>query len=164
MGYNGLIDIVKADDLTSFSTLPLYSPGAKHYQSGNEFVYVYNSAANSIIGSGKYCVLDSGGGNSFTSGYSVTVTNASLAGVMFGVAQNTINTGTYGWVMSKGVSLIALDSGAVSMNAGDALALGTDGGFIAAGATFSTAPRFGFMINSGITAGTGKGRIQGSVA
>jgi len=163
MAFNGIIDVVKGDDLTSFSTLPLYSPGAEHFSSGNKYVYVYNAAANSVIGSGKYCVLDKNGGTSFTSGYSVTVTNASLAGVMFGVAQNTINTGTYGWVMVRGVSLIALDSGEVSMNAGVDLALGTDGGFVAAGATFSTAPRFGFTINSAVTAGTGKGRIFGGV-
>lgn len=161
MGFNTLVEVVKADDLTSSDSSPKYSLGAKHHQSGNEFVYVYNAAANSTIASGKYCVLDQNGGTSFTSGYSVTVTNASLAGYMAGVAQSTISTGNYGWVMIKGVSLIALDSGAVSMNAGDLLALGTDGGFVVAAATFTTAPRFGFMINSGITAGTGKGRIFG---
>lgn len=164
MGFNGFVDVVKTDDLTSSDASPKYSLGAKHVTSGNEFVYVYNAAANSIIGSGKYCVLDVNGGTSFTSGYSVTVSNASLAGWMFGVGQNTINTGAYGWLMTKGVSLVALDSGAVSFNAGVDLALGTDGGFIAAGVTFSTAPRFGFSINSGVTAGTGKARIFGSIA
>lgn len=161
MGYNGLVDVVKADDLVSFSTLPLYSPGAKHLQSGNEFVYVYNAAANSTIGTGKYCVLDVNGGTSFSSGFSVSVSNASLAGWMFGVAQNTIPTGTYGWVMTKGVSLISTDSGEVSANAGVDLALGTNGGFVAAGATFSTAPRFGFTLNSFVTGATSKARIFG---
>lgn len=163
MGYNGLVDVVKADDLTSFSTLPLYSPGAKHLQNGNEYVYVYNAAANSTIGTGKYCVIDQNGGTSFTSGYSVTVTNASLAGYMFGVAQNTINTGTYGWVMTKGVSLISTDSGEVSANAGVELALGSNGGFVAAGATFSTAPRFAFTLNSFVTGATSKARIFNSI-
>lgn len=163
MGFNGNISVVKTDDLASFSTAPLYSIGAKHYQSGNEYVYVYNAATNSTIGTGKYCILDVNGGTSATSGYSVSVTNASLAGWMAGVAQNTINTGTYGWIMTKGVSLISTDSGEVSANAGVDLALGTNGGFVAAGATFSTAPRFGYTLNSFITGATAKARIFGSV-
>jgi hypothetical protein len=162
MAYDNIAESVKSDDLVSFSTLALYTPGVKTLQNGNEYVYVFNAAANSTIGTGKYCILDSGGGQSFTSGYSVTVTNASLAGWLFGVAQNTISTGTFGWVMVKGVSLVALDSGAASFNAGADLALGTDGGFVAAGATFATAPRFGFAINSGVTTvGTSKARIWG---
>lgn len=151
MGYNGLIDVVKTDDLQSFSTLPLYTPGAKHYTSGNEYVYVYNAAANSTIATGKYCVVDQNGGTSFSSGFSVTVTNASLAGWMAGVAQNTLPTGTYGWILTKGIGYGIPDGGAVSANAGVDLALGTDGGFIAAGVTFSTAPRFGFTLNSFVT-------------
>lgn len=163
-GFNGYIDIVKTDDLISSDVAPKYTPGAKHATGGNEYVYVYNAAANSTIATGQYCVLDVNGGTSFSSGYSVSVSNASLAGWLGGVAQNTISTGNYGWVVTKGVSLVALDSGAVSFNAGVDLALGTNGGFIAAGATFSTAPRFGFSINSGVTTvGTGKARIFGSV-
>ena len=159
MAYNGFVDVVKADDLTSFSTLPLYSPGAKHSQSGNDYVYVYAVAA---IGTGKYCVLEPSG-TSLTSGYSVNVSNASLFGLMVGVAQNTINASTYGWVMTKGLSLISTDSGEVSAAPGVNLCLGTDGGFVAAGATFSTAPRFGVTINSFITGATSKGRIFNSI-
>lgn len=160
MAFDSVAEVVKADDLVSFSTLPLYTPGIRTLQNGNEYVYVYNAAANSTIGTGQYAVLDLNAGTSFTSGYSVTITNASLAGYMVGVCQSTINTGTYGWLMAKGLSLIALDSGAVSMNAGDQLALGTNGGFVAAAVTFSTAPRFGYMINSGVTTvGSGKARV-----
>jgi len=160
MAYNGIVEVVKADDLTSFSTLPLYSPGAKHYQSGNEYVYVYAVAA---VGTGKYCVLEPSG-TSLTSGYSVNVSNASLNGWMVGVAQNTINASTYGWVMTKGLSLVAVDSGEVSAAPGVDLSLGTNGGFVAAGATFSTSPRFGVTINSFVTTvGTSKARIFNSI-
>jgi hypothetical protein len=163
MGFNGIVETVKANDLTSFSTLPLYSPGLKHMHSGNEYVYVYNGNASAAIGTGKYCVLEPLG-TSLSSGYTVTVSNASLNGWMMGVAQNTINTATYGWVMTKGVSLIAVDSGEVSAAPGVDLALGTTGGFVAAGATFSTAPRFGVTINSFVTTvGTSKARIFGSI-
>jgi len=162
MAFDGYIVTVKADDLTSFSTLPLYSVGAKTLQSGNEYVYVYNGNASAAIGTGKYCVLEPLG-TSLSSGYTVTVSNASLNGWMVGVAQNTINTSTYGWVMTKGVSLVSTDSGEVSAAPGVDLALGTTGGFVAAGATFSTAPRFGVTISSFVTGATGKARIFGSI-
>jgi len=153
---------VKNEDLTSATTSPLFTLGAQTVKNGNEYVYVYNDS-NSAIGTGKYAVLQQAG-SSFTSGYSVTVTNASLAGWMVGVCQNTISTGYYGWLMAKGVSLVSPDSGQVSANAGVDLALGTDGGFVAAGATFSTAPRFGFTLNSFVTTvGTSKARIFNSV-
>lgn len=161
MGFDGLVRVVKAEHISEASSDQKYSLGAKHLKDGNEYVYVYNGASDSAIGTGKYCVLQASGG-SLTSGYTVTVTNASLAGWLAGVAQNTIATGYYGFVMTKGVSLVAVDGGQVSQAAGVDLALGTDGGFVAAGATFSTAPRFGVTINSLVTtAGSSKARIFG---
>lgn len=160
MGYDGIVQVVKAEDVTSASASPLYQLGAKTFRDGNEYVYVHAQAA---IGTGKYCVLEPSG-TSLTSGYTVNVSNASLNGWMAGVAQNTIAAGYYGFIMTKGVSLIAPDSGEVSAAPGVDLALGTNGGFIAAGATFSTAPRFGVTINSFVTTvGTSKARIFGSI-
>lgn len=160
MAFNGLIDVVKADDLVSFSTLPLYSPGARHFASGNEYVYVYNDD-NSVIGTGKYAVLKLV--DTATSGYTVTVTNASGAGAFAGVAQNSIGTASYGWLMVKGRSLISTDSGQVSAATGVNLSLGTDGGFVAALVSFATASRHGVTLNSFITGATSYGRIYGSV-
>lgn len=161
MAFDTNVEVVKADDITSFSTLPLYSPGARTSQSGNDYLYVF--AAGGAIGTGKYCVLDQNNGTSLTSGYSCMQTNASLNGWMVGVAQNTIAASTYGWVMVNGVSLISTDSGEVSANAGVDLSLGTNGGFIAAGVTFSTSPRFATTLNSFITGATSKGRIFNSI-
>lgn len=158
MAFDSYARVVKDEDLSTPSSDQKFSLGTRHSKSGNDYCYVYN-AGNSAIGTGKYCVLQQSS-SSFTSGYSVTVTNASLAGWLAGVAQNTISTSYYGFVMTEGVSLIAPDSGEVSANAGVDLALGTDGGFVAAGATFSTAPRFGFTLNSFVTTvGTSKARI-----
>lgn len=159
MGFDSVVRIVKDEHLSEASSDQKYQLGARHFKNGNEYVYVYNGASDSAIGTGKYCVLQQSS-SSFTSGYTVTVTNASLAGWMAGVAQNTISTGYYGFIMTKGNSLIAVDSGQVSANVGVDLALGTDGGFVAAGATFSTAPRCGFTLNSFVTTvGTSKARI-----
>lgn len=160
MAFDNIAQSVKADDLASYSTLPLFTPGVKTLQNGNEYVYVYAVAA---IGTGKYCVLETSG-TSLSSGYTVQVSNASLNGWMAGVAQSTVPASTYGWVMTKGVGLIAVDSGEVSAAPGVDLALGTNGGFVAAGATFSTAPRFAVTINSFVTTvGTSKARIFGSI-
>jgi hypothetical protein len=160
MGYDGFVQVVKTDDLTSDDASPKYSLGAKHVQSGNEYVYVHVAKAATT---GKYVVLEPAG-TSLTSGYTVTVSNASLNGWMAGVVQNSISSGYYGWIMTKGLSLIAVDSGEVSAAPGVDLALGTNGGFVAAGATFSTAPRFGVTVNSFVTTvGTSKARIFGSI-
>jgi len=161
--FNSIAEIVKVDDLTATTSAPLYTPGVVHKGSGNSYVYVYNAAASTAIATGKYASLDVNGGTSFTSGYSVSVSAASLAGVLVGVAQSTISTGHYGWLMYNGVSLVSPDSGEVSANAGVYLALGTDGGFIAAGATFSTASRVGITLNSFITGATSKARLFGSI-
>lgn len=158
MGFETYARVVKDEHVAEASSDQKYQLGMRYSKSGNDYVYVYNGG-NSNIGTGKYCVLQQSG-SSFTSGYTVTVTNASLAGWMAGVAQNTISTGYYGFVMTKGVSLISTDSGEVSANVGVDLSLGTDGGFVAAGATFSTAPRFAFTLNSFVTGATSKGRIM----
>lgn len=163
MGFNSFAEHVKQEALSLTTTVPEFTLGARTHQSGAEYVYVYNAAANSKITTGQYCSVNVPG-NSLSSGYSVTITNISMDANFAGVAQNTFNTGTYGWVMVKGVSLIALDSGAISMNVGDQLAIGHDGGFVVAPATFSTSPRFGVAINSLVTTvGTGKARIFGSI-
>ncbi len=160
MAFDGMAIVVKDEDLSTSSADQKYSLGVKHQKNGNDYIYVYNGGG-SAIGTGKYCVLQQSS-SSFTSGYTVTVTNASLAGWMAGVRQDTMSTGHYGFIMTRGVSLISTDSGEVSGVAGIDLALGTDGGFVAAGATFSTAPRFGFTLNSFVTGATSKARIFNS--
>lgn len=158
MAYDGIVRIVKDEDLSTPHADQRYQLGARHFKNGNTYVYVYNDGGANI-GTGKYCVIKGA-----ASAASVTVTNASLAGWMAGVAQTTISTAYYGFIMTRGLSLIAPDSGEVSQASGVDLALGTDGGFIAAGATFSTAPRFGYTMNSFVTTvGTSKAWIFGSV-
>lgn len=171
MGFDTLGQVgVKVDDLGSSSTNPLYALGQKTMRSGNEYIYVYNGG-NSAIATGQYAVLQSSGG-SYTSGYTCTITSVSQANNMVGVAQNTISTAYYGWLMTRGVSLIAPDSGAISIAAGNFLMQGTDGGFVAYAGTFTTAmlganpalERQGYLLNTLVTTvGTSKARIFGGV-
>jgi hypothetical protein len=122
-----------------------------------DYIYVYNAGA-AQISKGMFGRLPPA---SLSSGYSVSVTNAaSQAGGEFivGVAHNaTIAAGSYGWLATRGLVHVALDASEVSMNSGDILAPGVDGGFVAKAATLSTAVPLGVAINSLVTTvGTGK--------
>ncbi len=162
MSYDGLVRSVKDDDLLYPHDSLRYQLGVKHFKSGNEYVYVYNGGGANI-GTGQYCVLQ-GIADSMTSGYTVTVTNASLTNKLAGVAQNTFTTAQYGFVMTRGSSLVAPDSGAISCNVGVELCLGTDGGFRPVVDSMSVGEKFGYTINSFITTvGTSKARLFGSV-
>jgi hypothetical protein len=115
---------------------------------GNEYIYGYNGAANSVVNPGVPVVGVAG-----STGYTFTVTNAaSQTGYVMGLCQHaTIATGYYGWFGVKGNFRCVPDSSAVSMNAGDGLAAGVDGGFVAAPATLATGMRWGYLSTSGIT-------------
>ncbi len=161
MAFDGIAVSVKDNDISEPHADIRYHLGVRHFKDGNEYVYVYNG--QSAIGTGQYCVLE-GIDNSITSGYTVTVTNASLTNRLAGVAQTTIAAGYYGFVMVKGNSLVACDSGAISAPAGADLLLGTDGGFRPAVTSLSVGPTFGLAMNSFITTvGSSKARIFGSV-
>ena len=106
--------------------------------------------------------------SSIGSGYSVVVSNpASQAGGEFvvGVAHNAaIAAASYGWLAVKGPVLVALDATQTSMNSGDLLAPGVDGGFVVAAATLSTGLRLGFALNSLVTTvGTGKAMFKSPI-
>ena len=161
MPFDGLVRAVKDDDISYPHADQRYQPGAKHFRGGNEYVYVYNGGGT--IATGKYCVLPDLA-SSLTSGYTVAVTNASLTNRMAGVAQNTITAAQYGFIMTKGVGLVAVDSGEISCPAGIDLCLGTDGGFRPTVASMSVGDVYGLTLNSFVTTvGTSKARIFGSI-
>lgn len=129
--------------------------------SGNKFIYVYNGG-NAQISQGQGAFLSP---SNYSSGFTVSVSNAaSQSGGerMLGVAHHaTIATGYYGWVMAAGVALVALDASQISMNAGDILVPGVDGGFVVKAGTSATALPVGLAINSLVTTvGTGKAWIK----
>lgn len=149
------------ESVSNVTATPSVELGSRKRVSGNEYVYVYNTGAASISqGQGAYLPAAT-----FSSGYSVTVSNAaSQSGgeKLVGIAHNAaIAASSYGWVMCKGLSLIALDASEVSMNSGDKLVPGVDGGFVVAAATLSTGLYIGVAINSLVTTvGTGKAWIR----
>ncbi len=126
-----------------------------------DYVYCYNGGAEQISqGEGGYLSPAS-----MLSGMTVSVSNAAsqAGGERFvGVAHNaTITTGAYGFLAVRGPVLVALDATETSMNSGDQLMPGVDGGFVVAPATLSTGVRLGVALNSLVTTvGTGKAFIK----
>lgn len=148
------------ESVSAVTATPSVELGTRRIDAGNAYIYVYNDG-NSQISQG----LMGRNPATLSSGYSVTVTNAaSGAGGMFvvGVAHNaTLTTGTYGWLMTRGVTYAVPDASAISLNSGALLTDGVDGGFVSCIASAQTgviqAIRLGVALNSFVTAvGTGK--------
>lgn len=93
--------------------------GTRVFVGGNEYLYVYN-AGSSQISVGRAAVL------SGVTGYSVTVSSTAYADHVVGVCyHSTLTTGTYGWLLTRGIGTIitstsvALATGAVATVQGD---------------------------------------------
>lgn len=107
------------------ATLGVNDPelGSRVIDSGKEYCFIYN-AGNSQISVGQGCVL-----NTAATSYSMTVTSVVQTDTLFGVCHNaTITTGTYGWVVTKGICAV-MASAAVTIAPTEALILGANGYF-----------------------------------
>lgn len=75
--------------------------GTRIYDNGREYVFAYNDG-NSQISVGKGAVLQSG-----ATGMSVTVSSVTSADMPVGVCYHaTLTTGTYGWLLTRGIGKI----------------------------------------------------------
>lgn len=115
---------VSAVTATKSADIPL---GAVRYEDDatygyREYQYVYNSGGEQI--NPTY-----GCKQSALTAYSVTVTATSQLHVGFGLVVNaTLTTGTYGWVLKRGVATFIADT-AQSFSINDGICLSTDGKF-----------------------------------
>lgn len=150
------------------SAVPQNDLGTRVTQGGFEYVYVYNGGAGvAQISQGQGGYLSPG---SMLSGYTVTVSNAAshvgwerFVGV---AAHATIPIGEYGWLMTRGVALIAVDASELSFASGLPIYPGVDGGFVSGAGVGSlqTGYPVGISINSIVTTvGTGKAWIKSPV-
>lgn len=168
MGFNGISPVltalhdVSAVTLDSAVALPL---GSRRTLNGNDYLYVY-VGGNAQISWGQMGFLSPA---SMLSGYTVTVSNAaSQSGVerCVGLAAHvTLNTGSYGWLMTRGFGYIALDASEVSMNSGNIIVPGVDGGFVVKASYASNVTAdvrgLGVALNSIITTvGTGRAMFK----
>lgn len=128
----------------------------------SEYQLCYNAGAAAIkVGWGGFH-------NSMNSGASVTVSNAaSQTGNFVGVCYHaSIPAGSYGWLVTKGLTYVAADGSETSAASGIHLNLGVDGGFVATTATLSTGLPVGITVSTMQTQGTttpGKAFIYRSV-
>lgn len=100
--------------------------GTRVFHKGSEYVYVYNAETNGEIPPKEGVALITG-----ATGYSVTgdgVTNIvnNFVGV---VVHNTLTTGTYGWVLNRGIATILMSTTTSCTNAGALLACADAGKF-----------------------------------
>lgn len=136
--------------------------GTRVRQGMSEYMLCYNAGASAIkVGWGGYL-------NSSNSGASVSVSNAaSQTGALAGVCYHaSIPAGSYGWLVTKGLTYLAADGTETSQAAGIYVNLGVDGGFVAQTATLSTGLPVAYLISTMQTQGTttpGKGYLFQSV-
>lgn len=94
--------------------------GSRRMENGNEYIYVYNTG-NSDISVGRGAIVTA------TSGYSVVVSSTSMVDQFLGVCRhNTITTGAYGWLLTRGFANIVMDT-AASAIVGYPLCAGNNG-------------------------------------
>ena len=138
--------------VTATNTVAL---GTMRWEGGNQYRYVYANVA-AVIVPGYFADYISGG-----SGYSITNVITTVGDSVAGVVQNTtMTTGTYGWLMIKGLAKI--NTGANSALSANrkivVLASGTVGDFIANQAATGVSGILGQMtIGRTITSSTASG-------
>lgn len=154
---------VVAESVSNVTATNSVELGTRRTVAGNDYIYVYNSG-NAQISVGMPAGI---GPNSMNSGYSVSVSNAAsqLGGeLVVGVCYHaTLTTATYGWLLTKGFCVGVPDASQVSMNSGDRLAIGVDGGFVSypvsAGTGLIKNVPLGVCLNSFVTVVTAGNRI-----
>jgi len=113
------------EQISAVTGNPSNEIGARRYHKGEEYVYCYNAGGSQISPTYGVKLITA------ASAYSVAVTSISdVANPFVGVVKHaTLTTGTYGWVMTKGFSLLEAHANSTITGNYMALALGVDGTF-----------------------------------
>jgi hypothetical protein len=120
--------MLSGESVSAVTATNSIGPGARQWVSGNEYVYVYNGG-NSQIPPTYGATLSQTVG---TSGYTVTVSSVTSASPLAGVVKHaTLTTGTYGWLLVKGIATaeVNADTSLGTTHAESVAVLGTDGVF-----------------------------------
>jgi hypothetical protein len=130
--------------------------GTRIQYEGNEYVFVYNDG-NSRIPVGYGAVLQSG-----ASGYSVTVSAATSADLMVGACKfASINTGYYGWLLTKGFGTVQMLASSGSVASRGLLELGANGLFApVSNTTGNAAPAVGQALAAIVSGASGSAFIS----
>ncbi len=119
-------------------------------ESGKRWVFVYNDGGASAA-VGCAFVL-----NSAATGYSVTVSSVTSADFAIGVVQNaTFLTGTYGWIMVRGIGVAKMMTASGTVAARQNLELAANGLFYGASNTTGNGLCFGQSISAIVSTAVG---------
>jgi hypothetical protein len=130
--------------------------GTRKWEGGREYVFVYNDCNSQII-PGLGTVIQSG-----ASGYSVSVSAVTSADIVVGICRNaTLTTGTYGWVVTKGVTSVKMNASSGTVAAGDLLEVGADGDFQkVSNTTGNLAPAIGKALEAIVSSAVGSAYVS----
>lgn len=148
MTYQGVAPIF-FHDVTDVSSTPKVDVGTQRVEGLNHYIYVYNDGGADIT-TGLGAVLQSG-----ATGASVTVSSVTSADFLMGVAVNTLTTGTYGYLLARGIGTVQMKAGASATVAAGGLIEVAANGFFApvSNTTGNAAPACGKAL-AAITSGT----------
>jgi len=96
--------------------------GTRAHVAGRDYVWAYNDC-NSDINPGFGCVLQSA-----ATGMSVSVSAVTSADIVVGVCyHSTLTTGTYGWLLTRGIGKAEMNATSGTVAAKDLLEIGANG-------------------------------------
>lgn len=130
--------------------------GTIKVEGGREYVYVYNDGGEDID-PGFGAVIQSG-----ASGYSVTVSAVTSADIVVGVCYHaTLTTGTYGWLVRRGIVPVEMNATSGTVAAGDLLEVGANGDFQkVSNTTGNLAPAVGKALEAIVSSASGSAYIS----
>lgn len=130
--------------------------GARRWDGGREYVFVYNDGGEQID-PGFGAVLQSG-----ATGYSVTVSSVTSADIVVGVCRNaTLTTGTYGWLVSRGITNVEMNATSGTVAAGGLIEIGANGDFSpVSNTTANLAPAIGKALEAIVSSASGSAYIS----
>jgi hypothetical protein len=113
--------ILCSESVSAVTATPSVDIGTRRFDSGREYVYIYNGGGEVAPG---YVMIATG-----VSGYTCVATYAfgTSKPLAMGVVRNaTLTTGTYGWICTRGFTDL-YNIGTASVAVSNRLALGADG-------------------------------------
>ena len=124
---------------------------------GREYIFVYNAAANSNIEPGYGAVLISG-----ATDMSCTVSAVTSADAVMGVCRNaTLTTGTYGWLVRRGITPVVMNATSGSVSALGLIEIAANGDFSPVSLTTGNlAPACGKALEAIVSSASGSAYVS----
>jgi len=150
--------IVFRDESFVTATLDGKSPqlGQTMQKGGREYVYAYN-AGNNDVSPGMGMVMTSDATN-----YSLSSTSVTSADICVGVVRNaTLTTGTYGWLVRRGVTNIEMGATSGTVAAHGPVEIAADGLFVpVSNTTGNLVPAVGKALTAIVSSASGEAYIS----